>query len=284
MANFTLITTLVQRREFIFFDEEIHASLKEGIHACGAIGVKFRHNDLNDLENRLKKIQEKSTKKIWLVIETIYSMSGSAINLPAYADLATRYDLQLIIDEAHATGLAHQGRGMGWQLKNRAEVLSIHTCGKAWGGSGAIVCGPKILINYLINRARPFIYTTGVAPLFAFHLKTAVEYIKENPEICMEHKKMTETANQLLEKKLAITLPRTHIIPIIVFENKRALELSKQLQEKGFDIRAIRPPTVKQGTARLRISITRNVTLQDIFELVDQLKSILRETDLRNPH
>ena len=301
LANFSIMTTLVHRSDVVFYDEEIHASLKEGIHASKARRVKFRHNDLEDLEKSIHRIlkREQALPKgsspspcYWLVLEALYSMSGMLVDIEAMIHLAKKYDLFLVLDEAHSSGIFSGGRGLLWPHLQKMQTapygthtkhiqhrevrfLSVHTCGKAWGGSGALVCGDQQIIEVLINRARPFIYSTGISPVFAFCMIWAMRTMQESPERLQRHAELTQLANDLIAQKVGIKSSGTHIIPIVLGENARTLRASGNLQREGFDVRAIRPPTVKKGTARLRISITLNVEEKDVCDMVACLQKSL---------
>src|SRR5688572_6341027 len=167
LANLALFTTLPGRHDAVVFDEAIHASMKEGIHAGVAERYRARHNDLESFAENLKRARENGADALWIAVEGVYSMDGDLAPLPQLAALAHEHDATLIVDEAHATGIfGPTGRGVSEGLRPE-RVIALHTCGKALGVAGALVCGPAIVVEYLINRARPFIYSTAPAPLLA---------------------------------------------------------------------------------------------------------------------
>jgi 8-amino-7-oxononanoate synthase len=269
LANLALFSALCGRRDAVVFDETIHASMKEGIHASTAERYRAKHNELSSFEENLKKAREANHQSIWIAVESLYSMDGDFAPLGELAALARKYDATLIIDEAHSTGVfGESGRGLSEAL-NEANAITVHTCGKALGVVGALVCGPASTIDFLINKARPFIYSTAPPPMLAASLTRALELIDEEPERRETLLGRIKFAQEKLKASTddALRFSGSQIIPVILGEEEKALTISADLQNAGFDVRAIRPPTVPQGTSRLRISLNAMHSEDDIAEL-----------------
>jgi len=189
----------------------------------------------------------------------VFSMGGDLAPLAELARLAERYDAELIVDEAHAVGVfGAQGRGLVAETGLARRVLAtIFTCGKALAASGAFVCGSETLRNFLINRARTFIFSTALPPYFAAHVRAGFELAsRADPE----RERVLGLAQflraELRRGGLEIPAGTSPIVPVILGENERAMRVAQRLRAAGFGVRAIRPPTVPQGTARLRLSVT----------------------------
>jgi 8-amino-7-oxononanoate synthase len=278
LANLAIFSALCGRHDAIVFDEFIHASMKEGIHASGAERYRAKHNDVASFKECLKRAASNTRGAIWIAVESLYSMDGDFAPLVELAALACDYEAVLIIDEAHATGVfGKTGRGCAEVLPSQ-ETITLHTGGKALGVACALVCGSASTIDYLINKARPFIYSTAPPPMLAAALIRALDLIDEEPGRREKVHALTRFANEELKAATDAVehLSGSQIIPVIIGEDERALKVAKALQETGFDIRAIRPPTVPQGTARLRISINASHSEGDIAELGAALGKILK--------
>jgi 8-amino-7-oxononanoate synthase len=292
LANYTIFTALPNRHDLIIYDGLIHASVREGIKASWAKSAKFKHNDLNSLKEKIEKARNLNANTIWLGIESVYSMDGDIADISGILELIKNYDnIYLIIDEAHATGIfGKDGKGFCSELKNE-KIITLHTCSKALGVSGALICASKEIIDYLINKSRPFIYTTAESPIIAIAVKEALIISQEESwrrEKLLELIEYTDKnylnpslphageANLQCEKKLFQTLvnsvrgKKTQIIPIILNDSQKTLEKASYLQSKGFDVRAVRPPTVP--SARLRISLNVNRTKEEVDELFSCMK------------
>lgn len=274
MANYALFTTLPQRHDYIIYDELIHASVRDGINASNAKSLKFKHNDINSLKETIEKAKNLNAKNIWISAESIYSMDGDIADIQSITDLVKESkNIFLIVDEAHSTGIfGLNGKGFTHGLKSK-NLITLHTCGKALGVSGALVCASKEIIEYLINKSRPFIYTTAESPIIAVAVKEA---LKISQEECWRRDKLIELIEHI-HKNYALSLgitSKTQIIPIILDSEMSALNTANQLQSKGFDVRAIRPPTVP--TSRLRLSINVNRTKNEIDSLFENINLILK--------
>jgi 8-amino-7-oxononanoate synthase len=199
-------------------------------------------------------------------------MDGDKAPVFELADLADRHDGFLVVDEAHASGvLGPGGRGIAFGLENRGNVLMLHTCGKALGVSGALLGLPTVLADYLVNRARNFIYSTAPSPLMAAGVREALRMIADAPERRTELEKLKNFAGERLHSLLGVRPSGSQILPVMIGDNARSLRIADRMRAEGFDVRAIRPPTVPEGTARLRISITLNVDEGQIADMIQRL-------------
>lgn len=271
-ANIGLFSALLQEGNAVIYDELIHASVRDGIKLSNATAYPFKHNDLNHLEERLKIMQG----TIYIAVESIYSMDGDDAPLKEIVALSKKYKANLIVDEAHATGITiNKGKGRVQELSLEKEVFArVHTFGKALGCHGAIVLGSELLRDFLINFSRSFIYTTAlpVKSLIAIHQayklleQSDASIFKLQELICCFKKNLSKT-NQLIESKSPIQC-------IIVNGNMEIKKIATELQQSGFDVRPILSPTVKRGKERLRICIHAFNTPEQIERLTYSVNSI----------
>lgn len=277
VANYATIATLPQRGDLVVYDTLIHASVHDGMRAGRAEAVAARHNDAQSFEDAIRGWRSRGgTGRAWLAVESLYSMEGDRAPLSELAAIADRHDAMLVIDEAHATGvLGADGRGLGAGLEGRDNVIALHTCGKALGVSGALVTLPAMLAQFLINRCRPFIYATAPSPLNAALVRAALDLVRRQPERRQRLQRRVELVAERLAQRTGLTASGSHILPIVVGSDARAVALAAQIQAQGFDVRAIRPPTVPEGTARLRLALTLNATEADALRLIDVLGAAL---------
>src|SRR5882724_12211644 len=184
IANFAIFSTLPQHGDLVVHDELIHASVHEGLRRGRAEFVAASHNDIDAFETAILRWRAGGGKgRPWLAIESLYSMDGDCPNLAELVDVADRHDAMVVIDEAHATGvLGPQGRGLAASFAGRDNVITLHTCGKALGTAGGLVLGPKTIRDFLVNRARPFIFATAPSPLIAAITRAALEISRTRPE------------------------------------------------------------------------------------------------------
>lgn len=273
LANYAIFSTLPDRSDLILYDTYIHASVHDGIRASKAVAAPFPHNDAQAVDDALKKFRaDGNLGTPWIAVESLYSMDGDRAPLDDLARIADRHGAMLVIDEAHATGVyGANGRGLGAHLEGRSDVISLHTCGKALGASGALVLCEPVIRDFLVNRSRPFIYATAPSPLMATAVRAALGICRDEPERRAALAARVELAGRLLHQRTGHAPSGSQILPVITGSDQRATTLAAALQAKGFDIRAIRPPTVPEGTARLRISITLNVSETDIENMVAAL-------------
>lgn len=275
IANTAIFATLPARGDLIVYDELIHASAHDGMRLSKTNAVAARHNDPQSFADAIKAWRAcGGTGTAWIAVESLYSMDGDKAPLDDLIAIADSNDGALIIDEAHATGIYGDGRGLGAHLEGRANVVSLHTCGKALGVMGALVLAPRATRDFLVNRARPFIYATAPSPLIAATVRAALRLIDSEPQRRVELQKRVAMVASLLAKQGRHSPSGSHIQPIIVGSDTAALELAQSLQDRGFDIRAIRPPTVPEGTARLRLSLTLNASEEETRALLASLAEL----------
>lgn len=268
-ANLGLLSAVPQRGDTVIHDELAHASIIDGVRLSHAKRYSFKHNNLDDLEQKLKNAQG----LCYVVVESIYSMDGDLAPLLSIAHLVETYNAALIVDEAHALGVL--GKGMVNQLKLENRVFArIITFGKALGCHGAIVLGSVALRQYLINFARSFIYTTA-APFHHYaSIKMAYELLEQSAEVMGTLKFNIDLYNNLMGDSVAL-LNNSAIQTIVIGDNLKAKAAASALQQHGFDVRAILSPTVAEGTERLRICLHAYNTADEIAELTHQLKNNL---------
>jgi 8-amino-7-oxononanoate synthase len=277
-ANTAIFATLPQRGDLIVHDDLIHASAHDGMRMSKAATVSAAHNDVARFRERIAAWRANGgTGRVWIAIESLYSMEGDVAPIDDFDTLARETDAMLMIDEAHATGIfGPQGRGLAHALEGRPNVVSLHTCGKALGVMGALVLAPKTLRDFLVNRARPFIYATGPSPLMAAGVRAALRLSAAGPERRDMLQERIAIFGHELQRLCGIAPSGTQIQPVIVKSDTRAVSIAARLQEQGFDVRAVRPPTVPEGTARLRVSLTLNASAKDTTSLAT---SIARELE-----
>ncbi len=277
-ANEALIATLPQREDMIFHDALIHASAHDGMRLSRAPRRSFAHNDVGALEAAVRDWRAANgAGRAWIVVESLYSMDGDMAPLDALMALARRHDAFLIVDEAHATGVfGPAGRGLAAALEGRENVVSVHTCGKALGVSGALVCLARPLRDFLVNRCRNFIFATAPSPLVAACVRAALALCAQADDRRAALQARVALAGRDLQAACGVAPSGTQVQPVIVGADARALSLAAAMRAKGYDIRAIRPPTVPEGTARLRLSLTLNASAAQIAQMIDDLSQELR--------
>ncbi|MEO6945818.1 MAG: 8-amino-7-oxononanoate synthase [Nitrobacter sp.] len=278
VANFAIFSTLPQRGDLVVYDELIHASVHEGVRRGRAESVGVPHNNVDAFDAAIVRWRAAGGKgRPWLSVESLYSMDGDSPNLAELFAVADRHDAMVVIDEAHATGvLGPQGRGLAAPFEGRDNVITLHTCGKALGTVGGLILSPKIIRDFLINRSRPFIFATAPSPLIAAVTRAALEIARTNPERRERLARLVQFAGEELRRRCNVEPSGSQILPVIVGADQAAVALAASLQRKGFDIRAIRPPTVPEGTARLRIALTLNVDEAIVADLFAALAEDMR--------
>jgi 8-amino-7-oxononanoate synthase len=277
-ANFAIFSTLPQRGDMVFHDELVHASVHEGLRHARAERASIPHNDAGALDARIRQWRRTGGRgRPWIAVESVYSMDGDSPDLAALVAIADRHDATLVIDEAHATGvLGPDGRGLAAAFEGRDNIITLHTCGKALGTSGGFVLAPKIVRDFLVNRARPFIFATAPSPLIAAVTRSALRISREQPGRRERLAQLVAHSARELAARCGLPSSQSHIVPVIVGADARAVALARNLQQRGFDVRAIRPPTVPEGTARLRIALSANLDEAVIVDLFDAMAESLR--------
>lgn len=270
-ANQAIFSTLPAANDLILMDELVHASAHEGLRLGRAKALPFAHNDAGDARRVLAGWRaDGGAGQVWIAVESVYSMEGDVAPLAEFATLARDANAVLVVDEAHATGVfgAH-GAGLAHGLD--ADVLTLHTCGKGLGASGGLICGDRVMIDTLVNRARPFIFATAPAPLAAAVVRAALAELSANTALVDTARARIDHAHGEALRLCGLDNFQSQIMPVIIGEDGATMARAEALQAAGFDVRGIRPPTVPRGTGRLRISITGNVTQADITALFETL-------------
>jgi len=269
-ANSAIFSTLPGGRDLIVHDALIHASAHEGLRLGRATAVAAEHNDPRSFADAIRSWRAAGhAGRVWIAVESLYSMDGDRAPLAELAALADREDAFLIIDEAHATGVfGAEGKGLAEGLDGRDNVVTLRTCGKALGCEGALVCCARILADTLVNKARGFIFSTAPSPLAAAAVRASLGLIRSQPERRERLKRLVAFAGTRLPAT------GTQIVPVILGDDARTMAVAARLQEGGFDVRGIRPPTVPTGTSRLRVSLTLNVDEGAIATLADAIEEL----------
>ncbi|WP_068091344.1 8-amino-7-oxononanoate synthase [Novosphingobium rosa] len=279
-ANSALLATMPQRGDHIFADELIHASCHEGLRLTRAGHTLVAHGDAEAFDQAITAWRnqggaEATGGRAWIAVESLYSMDGDIAPLSALLAVAERHDALLVVDEAHATGiLGPGGRGLVAALPSRERIITLHTLGKALGCEGALLAGPRVMRDFLVNRARGFIFSTAPSPLNAAIGRASLKLCEQAEDLRADLRARIAQAEALLAP-LGAQTHGTPIMPLILGTDKRAMAVANRLQQAGFDVRGIRPPTVPEGTARLRIVITRNAAPAQIEALAQALKEAL---------
>ncbi|NPA49189.1 MAG: 8-amino-7-oxononanoate synthase [Thermodesulfobacteria bacterium] len=275
LANLGIISALCGRHDAIFADKLVHASIIDGARLSGARLFRFPHQDYEALERLLAK-KRPSFRRALIVTESVFSMDGDKVDLKMLLTLKERYGAFLFLDEAHAVGvLGERGLGLAEEegLGEKVDLL-LGTCGKALGSYGAfVVVSKRVLKDYLVNKARSFVFTTALPPVVLAATSLALKLV---PGMRGERRHLRELSS-FLRQELSLPPGDTPIVPVIVGEAEKALSLSRRLRERGFYVPAIRPPTVPENTARIRISLTALHTRQDLAPLIKEIKGFLSE-------
>ena len=276
MTNLAVLQTIPQKGDLLLLDKLDHASIIDAAKGSDAQFRTYHRTQFDKIENFLSS--DKYNRK-FIVTESIFSMDGDFAELAKLVELKKKYNAYLIVDEAHAFGcMGETGAGLAEELGLLNEIdIVIATLSKAAGCSGGFVAADKCVIDYLINKARPFIYTTAPLPANSAAALCAIEIIKTAKD---KRKRLKENADYLRKKlkKLGLNTGQSssHIIPVIIGDNKKTLKVSEKLFEKGFLVVAIRPPTVAPGSARLRISVQCDHTKEQIDSLCKTLDVVIR--------
>jgi 8-amino-7-oxononanoate synthase len=272
-ANLGLLSSLVSKDDVIFSDALNHASLIDGMRLSGARKVIYPHLDLQVLEADLQQESGAPWRKV-IITETVFSMDGDIAPIREIAALAEKYNAALILDEAHATAVhGIDGRGIAAQFGVVPQLLAVtHTCGKALGCAGAFVCGPAVLKEHLINHARTFIFSTALPSYFSQQITAALDLAGT---MDLEREYLLKNAAHFIANLRAHGFntagSASQIVPIVLGNNVETLDAAEHLQRDGFAVRAIRPPTVPEGTSRLRLSLTTQIDRHELDRLVNSL-------------
>ncbi len=274
LANTGTIPVLAGEGDLILSDELNHASLIDGCRLSRAERRVFRHKDYEELEETLRR-ERKRFRRVLIVTDSVFSMDGDLADLEILYELSEKYGCLLYIDDAHATGTVGEGRGSlrEFGLEWRENVILMGTLSKALGSYGAFVCGSSQLVSLLVNRARSLIFTTSLPPLLCAGALKSLEIIEENPSLVRKLRERAEFIyRELKDLTYEVRFYGTPIIPIMVGDEKRALELALKLRERGILLQAIRYPTVPKGEARLRLTVSLRYREEDVDKLLRELK------------
>ena len=275
MTNLGVIYALTKENDVIFSDQLNHASIIDGTRISKAKVKVYKHKDTKDLENLiLDEIESKKDSNLFIVSDGVFSMDGDIAPLPELVEIANKYNCTLIIDEAHATGvIGKTGKGTVEYYKDKTGIdltesvdLQIGTLSKALASEGGFVCGKQVYIDYLINKSRPFIFSTALSPSTIASANTALNLLKENSKEYLDNlNKNTRIMRKLLvDGGLNVIDGETPIIPIIIGPADLANRFSNQLKEEGILVSAIRPPSVPKDMSRLRLTIMASHTKEEI--------------------
>jgi 8-amino-7-oxononanoate synthase len=280
-ANLGVITALMQSGDAIFSDALNHASLIDGSRLSRASVHVYRHIDANHLEELLRR-EGKMARHRLIATDSVFSMDGDWAPLGDLLDLARRYDGWLLVDEAHASGvLGQNGRGLTELLLPNLNaddwrLVKIGTLSKALGSQGGFVCGPKKLMDWLVNRCRPYIYSTALSPPAAAAAGRAVVIVRQEPDRRKHLLMLGDFLRQQLRTAgFADINSLCHIVPVMIGDASQAVNVSNRLADRGLLVPAIRPPSVPEGASRLRISLCARHTKDDVERLVAELKLCL---------
>jgi 8-amino-7-oxononanoate synthase len=277
VANSALFATLPQRGDLLVYDELVHASAHEGVRLGRAAASAAAHNDAQAFDDVIMGWRRAGGRGApWIAVESLYSMDGDRAPLKELLAVAARHDAFLLVDEAHATGVfgAH-GRGLAEGLDGRENVITLRTCGKALGVEGALLCGPATMRDFLVNRARGFIFSTAPSPLMAHAVRESLRIVADEPERRAQLWDLVREGERALAR-CGVQATGSQILPLILGDNGETMRVASAVQAAGFDVRGIRPPTVPQGSARLRISLTLNTKAAEIEALAHAIETALR--------
>ena len=283
-ANVGFFSSVPQRGDIVFYDELIHASIRDGLQMGNAKSYKYRHNDFGDLEKKVGSIRAQprdDQPEVYVVTESVFSMDGDSPDLKLLSDFCNVEGFHLVVDEAHAVGIFGEGRGIINQLGLEKDVFArIVTFGKALGCHGAAILGDDILKSYLVNFARSLIYTTALPPHALATILASYQYLKERGGEYREalQKNILYFKQQL--RKLGtdgVFIPSDSPIQCaIVLGNERVKKISGKLQSEGFDVKPILSPTVREGEERLRFCVHAFNTKEEISRVLSILKNQLQ--------
>jgi 8-amino-7-oxononanoate synthase len=269
LANLGIIPALVGEDDLVLIDELAHACLWGGARLSRATVVPFRHSDVDHLEALLKQ-QRRRHPRVVIATDGVFSMDGDIAPLPALAELARRHDAWLLCDDAHGLGVVGGGRGANFLGATKADIpLQMGTLSKALGAYGGYLCASTAVIDLMRNRARSLIYTTGLPPAMVAAAIAALDLIERDPAYAA---RPVEKA-KAFARQVGLPEPASPIVPIVLGEAEAALAAARMLEEHGFLVIAIRPPTVPRGTARLRLTFTAQHPDAEIARLAELVRT-----------
>ncbi len=282
-ANLGFFGSVPQKGDFILYDELCHASIRDGIQLSNAKAYKFQHNDFEDLEKLIERFQTKIVE-VFIVTESVFSMDGDTPNLEELAKLSKKYNCNLVIDEAHSLGVfgsseASRAEGLVQMLDLQDQVFArIMTFGKGLGCHGAAILGSQELRDYLVNFARSFIYTTGLSPHAVATILIAYQHLELEKQTINKLRENIIHFNQdknLLGLKPMFVRSKSAIQSAIIPGNQNVKSIANQIQEKGYDVKAILSPTVPEGQERLRFCLHSYNSKEEISEVLRLLSTFV---------
>ena len=287
MANVGTISALCGKNDFIFSDELNHASIIDGIRLSRAKCFVYKHNDMADLQRVIQEAEKSRAESALpaprklIVTDAVFSMDGDLANLPELLRIAKENDCLLMIDEAHATGvLGKTGRGLAEHYGSAHADVTVGTLSKAVAAEGGFVAGPKQLTEFLKNKSRSFIFTTAMAPAVAAAASNNLRYIDAHPERVQNLRDNVKFFCDALRREgVNVELSPSAIVPIVIGDEAKAMQVSAKLQEQGILIPAIRYPTVAKGQARLRASLMATHTQEQLQTAASVISQIIKSTN-----
>ncbi len=274
MANLGLCQALLDKNDYVFEDRLNHASLIDAGLISGARFQRYLHNDPASLQQKLSKVNNSTAEKL-VLSDAVFSMDGDIARLPELARLCSETDCRLMIDDAHGFGvLGKNGRGSRLHFNLTTQEIPVYmaTLGKAAGSAGAFIAGSEELIETLIQQARTYVYTTAMPPAIAEASRASLQLLQHEPQ---HRQKLNDNIQYFrqccTQQKLPVEDSETAIQPLLIGDDKKATEISRRLFEAGFLVTAIRPPTVPEGTARLRITLSAKHCKNHIEQLIDTI-------------
>lgn len=279
LANLAVVATFAEPGDLIVSDAFNHASLIDGIRLARAERVVAPHANPGALEQILTA--HRTGGQAFVVTESIFSMDGDDAPLADYAEICRRHGAALVVDEAHAVGI-YGARGSGLVEETGTDDgvwLTVNTAGKALGVSGAFVAGDAAAIDYLVQRGRPMLFSTAAPPALAGAIEESLAIVAGEPSRRARVRTQAGLLRSALDARgLPVMNGRSQVVPVLVGDNQRAVAISRELQAEGFDVRAVRPPTVPAGTARLRLSVNAGLSDTVLHEVVDALAAAWERT------
>jgi 8-amino-7-oxononanoate synthase len=280
-ANVGFFSSVPQKGDLILYDELCHASIRDGIQLSNAKAYRFKHNDFEDLEKRLRQAQSDNfITEVYIVTETVFSMDGDCPNMEELITVSEKYGCYLVVDEAHALGVFGEiGGGLVQMLGFQNQVFArIMTFGKGLGCHGAAILGSQELRDYLVNFARSFIYSTGLSPHSVTTILVAYQHLQLEKQTIAKLRENIVHFNQeknILGLKPMFVRSKSAIQSAIIPGNQNVKSIASQLQEKGFDVKAILSPTVPEGQERLRFCLHSFNSKEEISEVLSLLSTFV---------
>jgi 8-amino-7-oxononanoate synthase len=278
-ANEGLLSTIIESEDWVASDRLNHASIIDGLTLARAERFVYEHRDLDHLEQGLSRAAATRSRRrrLFIVTESLFGMDGDLAPLKEIVELAERFEAHVIVDEAHATGCyGREGSGLVDMYGLRSRVLaSVHTGGKALAVHGAYVCGSRVLVDLLINRCKHFMFSTALPPALGYWWRESLGRVRIDGE---RRKSLHETAflfRRELERQGLPLLGTEYIVPVVVGEDGDADRVAREIHAKGWDVRAIRTPTVPEGTARLRVSVHADHSIELLMDVAVELVEAL---------